>query len=161
LCESTSWVLFNLAAARTAPERDALVRAGAVAFVAAALSSGVIYALPDARSLVRRLAFCAAKLISAAPGPARDEQWIAHAAHGGAHGGELANPVLMMYCAHGGGVALAVARAHGGPAATALVAMLYDAVIGPMIGAEISAGAGEEMPEQFAALYALNRVAPA
>jgi hypothetical protein len=147
LCREASWALHNiLSESHSAAVPPALLRAGAMDFLAAALANSALY---RAQELISRLADCVEYLLDAGSTD-RDEAYIEH-------GDPPSNEYLAAFCAAGAGAVLMTALSHGQEPACAVVD-LFNVVIGPMIGADEPAKNSEDVPAAFLALLDLSTV---
>jgi hypothetical protein len=147
LCREASWALHNiLSESHSAAVPPALVRAGAMNFLAAALATPALYQVPD---LIPRLVECVKYLLNAGS-TERDEAYIEH-------GGPPSNEYLSAFCAAGAGEVLMTAHSYGNEPAVCAVIDLFYTVIGPMVGADEPTDS-EGVPAALLALLELDTV---
>jgi hypothetical protein len=150
VCNEASWALNNIL---TEPHSEAvppaLLRAGAVDFIAAALAHPNVYRIPEAGDFVKRLTECVSILLNAGS-TERDEAYIEH-------GGPPSNEYLAAFCAAGAGPVL-MGALHSTERPARLVVGLFDSLIGPMVGADGPPDVDRGVPSAFLRLLDLNTV---
>jgi hypothetical protein len=148
VCVEASWALHNtLSEPHSAAVPPALLQAGALEFICAALANSVAHCFPRAEETIQRLVECVGMFLKTGS-TERDEAYIEH-------GEPPSNEYLAAFCTACAGAVLTTALKSSERSARHVVD-LFSLRIGPMVGADGPADVPGGVPVALEALLGLR-----